>query len=100
MTASERGGIGGSEDGAKLRRRSLPRRRRGAGRVTFHLSPPVPMRRLALPLFFLCVLGCEEPPDAPNALTDDLGRSVEVTEQPERVLSLAPNLTELLFAIG
>lgn len=45
--------------------------------------------------------GCGEPPDArPSDLIDDLGRTLEISRPVERVLTLAPNLTELLFAIG
>lgn len=36
----------------------------------------------------------------PVTVTDDLGRTVTVTQQPERLISLAPSLTEVLFAIG
>lgn len=36
----------------------------------------------------------------PLTITDDLGRSVTITEQPERIISLAPSNTEILFALG
>lgn len=36
----------------------------------------------------------------PVTITDDLGRSVPIAQQPERLISLAPSLTEVLFAIG
>ena len=62
------------------------------------------MPRLARHFFLLCalgVLGCGEPsPAPPSTLTDDLGRSLDVEVPVENVLTLAPNLTELLFAIG
>jgi iron complex transport system substrate-binding protein len=32
--------------------------------------------------------------------TDDLGRTVQVPEKIDRVISLAPNLTEIIFAVG
>ncbi len=35
-----------------------------------------------------------------RVLTDDLGRRVRVPRHPQRILSYAPNLTEILFAIG
>ncbi|MGM0420093.1 MAG: ABC transporter substrate-binding protein [Bacillota bacterium] len=35
-----------------------------------------------------------------QAITDDLGNEVELEEAPERIISLAPNMTEMLFAIG
>lgn len=35
-----------------------------------------------------------------NTYVDDLGRSVEVIESPERIISLAPSNTEILFALG
>lgn len=34
------------------------------------------------------------------ALTDDLGREVTVPQAPERIVSLAPSNTEILFALG
>ena len=37
---------------------------------------------------------------SPVGITDDLGNEVELDEAPERIISLAPNITEMLFAVG
>jgi len=37
---------------------------------------------------------------ATRNVVDDLGRSVHVVARPERIVSLAPSITEILFAIG
>ena len=39
-------------------------------------------------------------PTAPGAVIDDLGRSVNIEGIPERIVSLAPSNTEILFALG
>lgn len=36
----------------------------------------------------------------PAAVEDDLGRDVIIPERPERIVSLAPSITETLFALG
>lgn len=36
----------------------------------------------------------------PLQITDDLGRNVTIKEAPQRIVSLAPALTEILFALG
>jgi iron complex transport system substrate-binding protein len=45
-----------------------------------------------------------QPPDElvafPLTLTDDLGREVTIENKPQRIVSLAPSNTEILFAIG
>lgn len=64
------------------------------------------MRRF-YPFLLLLTLGCQPsgcsrpapPPDLP-AVTDDLGRSVRVAKTPERIVSLSPAATEILFSIG
>ena len=38
--------------------------------------------------------------DVTREITDDLGRNVRVPEKVERAVSLAPNLTESIFAVG
>ncbi|MDX1531523.1 MAG: cobalamin-binding protein [Rhodothermales bacterium] len=48
-------------------------------------------------------LGCADAPadgPTPSAVTDDLGRAVTVDLPADRVLALAPSLTEALFAAG
>ena len=36
----------------------------------------------------------------PVTVTDMLGRSVEITEQPERIISISPTATETLYSLG
>jgi iron complex transport system substrate-binding protein len=36
----------------------------------------------------------------PTEITDDLGRSVSISTTPQRIVSLAPSITEILFALG
>ena len=55
------------------------------------------LRRLLL-LFLSIALGCRETPRA--AVTDGLGRAVVLPARIERVVTLAPNLTEMIFAVG
>jgi iron complex transport system substrate-binding protein len=39
-------------------------------------------------------------PASGRAVTDELGRSVNVAADPQRIVSLAPSITEILFALG
>ena len=43
--------------------------------------------------------GCQ-PKFQPGTFTDDLGREVRIEEVPQRIISLAPSNTEILFALG
>lgn len=36
----------------------------------------------------------------PLTLTDDLGQTITLSQPPQRIISLAPSLTEILFALG
>lgn len=38
-------------------------------------------------------------PPGPGVITDDHGRTVDIAETPERIVSLAPSITEILFAL-
>lgn len=55
-------------------------------------------------LLLAAVLGCRrtEQPPAPRSLSvsDDLGHVVTLEQNPQRIVSLAPNITEILFALG
>lgn len=54
-------------------------------------------------LLLIFTLGCKEdiknPPNE-NLITDDLHKSFDIKMRPTRVVTLAPNLTELMFELG
>ena len=52
---------------------------------------------LVITLLAACSIGTPRPA---GAIVDDLGRSVNVKEVPQRIISLSPSNTEILFALG
>ncbi|MBL7209791.1 MAG: cobalamin-binding protein [Dehalococcoidia bacterium] len=54
---------------------------------------------IVVPLSLLLWLGCA-PQSAPGNLVDNLGRTVTIDQIPQRIISLAPSNTEILFALG
>ncbi len=56
---------------------------------------------LALLLAGTALAGCGNGATArPSMFTDDLGRSVDLAKIPERIVSISPACTEILFALG
>ena len=67
--------------------------------LTNRLALPLALAALSvLPWIGLSAEPARIDPDA--TVIDDRGREVQVTAHPERIISLAPHLTELLFAVG
>ena len=54
---------------------------------------------ILLSLLVSMVAGCQQP-FSPGTFTDDLGREVQLKTMPQRIVSLAPSHTEILFALG
>ena len=54
---------------------------------------------ILLSLLVSLVAGCQQP-FSPGTFTDDLGREVQLKTMPQRIVSLAPSHTEILFALG
>jgi len=52
------------------------------------------------PISTPALLPTPEPAAFPLTITDDLGRDVTVGTKPQRIISLAPSNTEILFAVG
>ncbi len=51
-------------------------------------------------LTVLILLGCSQPEPSNPVTTDDIGRPVALPSKITRIVTLAPNVTEMLFAIG
>ncbi len=47
--------------------------------------------------FFLCAA---EAQPATRNVTDQVGRKITLSDDPQRIVSLAPSITEIIFAIG
>lgn len=64
------------------------------------------MKKLALSSLILgftlvLMIACNPvTPPGPGVITDDHGRTVNIAEIPQRIVSLAPSITEILFALG
>jgi iron complex transport system substrate-binding protein len=61
------------------------------------------LQTLLLSTLALSLSSCSSartPPPSARTVTDELGRNVQVPSRPQRIVSLAPSVTEILFALG
>lgn len=70
-----------------------------------HISKTRFSRWLAAACLGLCLTACASPRPAGNpaqtrAVTDELGRGINLNFPPRRIISLAPSVTEVLFTLG
>jgi iron complex transport system substrate-binding protein len=71
-----------------------------------HVIAHQKLTRITLGLLLLCVLplrlrAAQVPTaPAPREVTDELGRTIRIPQTIHRIVSLAPNLTETVFALG
>lgn len=69
---------------------------------TFHKTTLI----IAVMMLSALIFGCYRQAPMPavevkaRSFTDDLGRKIQVPQKIDRVISLAPNLTEIVFAVG
>lgn len=54
----------------------------------------------ALSILPACASPALAPPPAPSTFTDQLSRAVTISKVPQRIISLAPSNTEILYALG
>lgn len=66
------------------------------------ISPPTPTPSVPSPAVEKPVVDTEpdEMPSFPLTVTDDLGRTVKIEKLPQRIISLAPSNTEIIYALG
>ncbi len=57
------------------------------------------LRSIAVVLVLGLLLACPLPATA-RVVTDEIGRRIEVPDNPQRIIGLTPSLTEVLFALG
>lgn len=55
---------------------------------------------LAAPIIYGACQSKTSSPDNARVFTDELGRTIRVKPDPQRIISLAPSITETLFALG
>jgi len=67
----------------------------------FRHAPRIATATLAFLLIAAAVQGCFQAGEAASQnFVDDLDRTVTITHAPRRIISLAPSITEMVFAIG
>ena len=73
----------------------------------FTRTSPAPGKRalltILLAIFFCLTTGCSEKKpiaESERVFVDEQGRAVKIDAEPQRIISLAPSVTETLFAIG
>ena len=57
-----------------------------------------PKRQISLIIFIL--IGCTVPLASATTITDDMGKTVTIPAVPQRIISLSPSTTEILFGLG
>jgi iron complex transport system substrate-binding protein len=55
---------------------------------------------ICLALFLLAGQGCSKPEPPGRSLSDDTGRTIRIPDRIDRIVSIAPSATEILFAAG